>query len=390
MLHFADDVLPERARLLPVRPILRLALMFTSGCAGCSPSDDVDGATDAMDEDVNACDSSALDGGAVSDASVLVPITTYQDQQGYTRFAIVVYVNGVPVSVELDTGSSGLRVLSSAIADAGMADSGPNTTQHYNGGTYLLGYEADAILNIGGIPMSGVPMQVVTCVNTTGDASACDSDASVFGQQGIIGVGLRTSPTPTIRSPLAFIQDQPAFLVRMTGADGVLSADAGYLQLGVRAGDYDSFTGFDLTPSAYDAGANATPFWIDYSVPSCVQDLTNNGSPWCSGTLFDTGDPAPYIETTDATAFEQATGGLATPYALAFGHHVQISVNRTGGCAFDRYTIDAGSPPNNEVQIRLLSKGSSVYNNVSQHFFYRYDVLWDQKAGEIGLRARAP
>ena len=192
------------------------------------------------------------------------------DENGSLRFAVWVSINGVPVQAMLDTGAPGLRVLASAIADAGVTalDSGNPLQIDYNGGLVLSGYAASADVGLQGLatPLVGVPMQVVTSAcDLQFDAQAPDGSTpctpatpQIFGMSATLGISLRqyrTTGAVTLRSPLASLAGYPPFIVHLNGASATPGDDAGTIEIGVTAEERATF-----------------PYWISASVgalPRC-------------------------------------------------------------------------------------------------------------------------
>jgi hypothetical protein len=368
-----------------------LSLAAGVACSHSSPDGSQDSGADQMAADAQPGDASQdgtgpaecsaaagqLDGGTFSDEPVAVPIRASATATSDFRLSVVLTINGVPVEAMLDTGSSGLRVFASAVADAGLPDSGVAASQKYNSGETYYGYIATADVGLAGQDMPGTAIQVVTaeCEPTDASADACATKPSFFSYPAIVGIGLRESESPPVRSPFASLSGLPSFTIHLNGSFGTSSDDAGVLELGVSQQEYESFFQFQL-PVEH---ASTPDYFLDDAVQSCVTDDTTRIS-WCEGTLFDTGDPNPYVETLDAGNYTLPDGTPMTAVVLALG----------GGCTFSSYAYAASAANENELQVRRLTGTTTVYNNLSLHAFYQYDVLYDQVLGRIGLRPRAP
>lgn len=318
------------------------------------------------------------------DASLgLVPVSVV-DESGSIRFAVWVSINGVWVQAMLDTGAPGLRVLGSAIADAGVTalDSGPLQID-YNGGLVLGGYAASASVGLQGLatPIADVPMQVVTSAcDLQFDAQAPDGSTpcnpatpTIFGMSATLGISLRQSRTTgavTLRSPLASLGGYPPFIVHLNGTSATVGGDAGTIEIGVTAAERATF------PYWIHLTGGPAPVWNDLSPQSCIRDETADGGCWTQGTFLDTGNDDPYIETLDAGA---PTPGARWPSADT----AAIALLGDNGCVIDQYDVPAGT-----VAVRKLAPGTTTENNVGYGVFYHVDILFDPASGWIGMRPR--
>jgi hypothetical protein len=323
---------------------------------------------------------------AVSDPDAgfgLVPISVV-DANGYTRFAVWVTVNGVRVQAMLDTGAPGLRVLASAIGDAGVTalDSGPLEIS-YNGGLVLNGYAASADIGLQGLPdpIADVPMQVVTSACERQFAEEAPDGAipctpttpTIFGMAATLGISLRQSRTEdavTLRSPLASMPGYPPFIVHMNGTSAAVGGDAGSIEIGVTGEERATF------PYWIHLSGGPAPVWSDLSVQSCIRDETADGGCWTQGTFLDTGNTNPYIESDEAGA---PTPGAKWPAADT----AAIELLGPSGCVMAQYTV-----PGSTVAVRKLAAGTTTANNVGYGVFYQVDVLFDPASGWIGIRPR--
>jgi hypothetical protein len=377
--------------LFSLGPCAVSALLVVAGtsCSHSSPHGSQDAGPDQTAADAQPGDAPAdgtgspecsvgtgqLDGGTFSSTSVAVPIHASATVTSDFRLSISLTINGVPVEALLDTGSSGLRVFASAVADAGLPDSGAAASQKYNSGETYYGYLATANIGLAGQQMPDAAIQVVTaeCEPTDASPDACVPNPTFFSFPAIVGIGLRESSSPPVRSPFASLSGLPSFTIHLNGSFGTSNDDGGVLELGVSQQEYESYFQFQLPVEL-----TSTPdYFRDYAVQSCVTDETT-GTPWCEFTLFDTGDPNPYVETLDAGFVTLPDG---TPMNV-------VLFALDGGCAFSSYGYSATSANENGFQVRKLA-GGAVYNNLSMHAFYQYDVLYDQALGRIGLRPRA-
>jgi len=327
--------------------------------------------------------------GGTGAGSTMVPISVGSLTAGL-RFGVSVQVGGPTVSAMLDTGSNGLRILSRALADASIeiADAGIDAgdgvvTANYNGGMSLQGYQAFAFVTLGSMTTEHpISIMVVTDVCYPGNsgtecASGDSADASIYGFDSIMGIDLR-SDRYDIRSPIAALPGAPAYTIH-TDTDGGTFPDAGMLTVGLSTGEFANFEYAYQLPIYADVEGGA-PEWNDTTIPMCLRDLTSTQS-WCQGAFLDTGDPAPYVETT----------GLTSSYYLPWGDTAQLIIEGKDGCIFDEYTFNVGGPSTDQVEIRLVDPSKlsvGPYINPSNTVFFRYDVLYDPLRGIVALKRK--
>jgi hypothetical protein len=393
---------------------------------GCGNGDDA-AVTSPTASSPESCSVSPL--GSPPDPSQVttsIPITV-ASIQNQIRFSIPVQIGSTTVTALLDTGSSGVRVLRSSLKPEDVSLTSIPASQTYNGGLALHGVKGFASVTLKGqTTPNPIPIMVVTSAcNGTPCQDVPLNDSVIYGFAAIIGIGLRGPPTG-IRSPIAAMSGHPAFAILTSGDAGTLGDDAGVLKIGLQEADFAAVThAYQLAPEVFatasDAGAfpvadggplnpdasapdggevvedasvadvaedggapdaastaadsGVAPAWDDTRVPACLRDTTT-GASWCEGTLFDTGEPTVYVETTGES-----------PYYLPWGDTVEIIVEGQGGCVFDEYQVAVGEPPSNQIEIRLVDT-NDPYINLAQLAFYRYNVIFDPWNGRIDLGKR--
>ncbi len=288
-------------------------------------------------------------------------------------------VAGREAELLLDTGSSGLRVLSSAVGTVGLQRTQTPVVVTFGDNTQFIGVVGRAPLGLGGVlTEEPVAIQLIDQVRCAPGAERC-SDRLFDGSQdfsGILGtsVGPRT-PSPEIFDPLT----------RFPG-----NLDSGHI---IRTGGFNSSQGtftIGLTPTNTAgfgilnlARANnpptfpdGTPVWddgslrVNYSI-TVGNDLLLNSLP--GRTIFDTGTSDILINSPllGGPTFAVRTLPVGSLFRAALPGAFIYSVNVTFPIqpGIDRIFVDATS----NVQI------------LGMPFFFKSDVLFDVDQGRIGF-----
>jgi hypothetical protein len=285
-----------------------------------------------------------------------------------------------PFKALLDTGSSGLRVVTGTVPDEAFA-SISHTGVSYAYGTYtssvtISGVVAFAQFTIDRLTTSKpIPVMLVLgsgCLQ----GESCRTLQDEFSEApAILGIGAEgLSGDYGIGNPIAQLPGHPPFVVHVTAAGPPTAT----LRIGRLATDATAFQTFQLA-SLGGAGsplADGTPVWNDFSIPSCIEDETT-GSRYCFPSLWDTGDPTSYV----------ASSGQPAPYTseLALGTAVNVTVGPvTAPMGSYQFVVGAYPAPGvDEVQVEPQSSGG--YINLGMALFIHYDALFDQENGIVGL-----
>jgi hypothetical protein len=186
--------------------------------------------------------------------------------------------------VLLDTGSSGLYVLSSALPNkSGITESAKQAGTSYGSGTKLSGTCSSAQVSLAGAttasPINFVSVDEVQCAprrllcqqgGTFGPGTA--------GLVGILGIGLQPGHAT---NPLPFFPGEQgkAWSIALVGTAGVLKLGA---SVPARSQAKMNFPTLGRAPGGM-------PFWDDGAGKMCW--TYSGGQPTCVDTLFDTGTP---------------------------------------------------------------------------------------------------
>ena len=300
-------------------------------------------------------------------AGVSVPITLAQVAgMGASRALVRVSVGGgAPTPVVLDTGSSGLRILSTALGPNTAPLSGSAHTVHYGGGDF------DCVKVRAEVALTGSPARTPNpiVVDEIDPATNPDSVARLAGRagaQGILGIAPAVppgEPNPVL-SPLAQL-GAPL-------ADGFAIAlptpghPAGALTLGPPTRSPATRTvALQPEPGRYPDGR---PAWRK-DVVLCWTVGTASG---CGPTNLDTG----------------AGSAVASPDVLPAGPRhgasapagTPVSIATRQGTILDAFTITATTPAGRLAYHRLL--GPTVFNT-GIGFYLTHTVAWDVRAGQL-------
>ncbi|HXA33403.1 MAG TPA: hypothetical protein VNV87_14195 [Acidimicrobiales bacterium] len=300
--------------------------------------------------------------------AVTVPITTQQVGQGTdTDSYVVVRISvggGKTVPVQLDTGSSGLLILSSAVGGQ------VRSTGQQIGIPYLHD-TVEGTLDTGPMVIGGL-----STPNSTGfvvmSASANPTMASHFRSNGVVGVlGIGVANGATLStifySPLLQL---PAFY-RQSFSLKVSAHGAGTLTIGPTS-TVDSAAGTvtaPMTPAAPNQYPNGAPGY-QKDVNLCWSFA--GGSPNCGATDMDIGTAAPIFDPT-------AIGDAPVTYNAIITPGTIVTATAPGGQAVWRYTAGTTAATN---LTPLAAQGYSQYNT-GINFFFTHTVTYDMAKGEF-------
>lgn len=269
---------------------------------------------------------------------------------------------GSSVPVTFDTGSSGLRVLESAIGSDVRRTDTP-LREGYGDGTVLegyLGYAAVSFPTRDGASVTTAPLavHVVTKVSCRPDKPDCPGMGE--GRAGIMGVdyggrGHVFNPLAQLPAPLGdgFIVD--------------LDPDTPRVILARPEGNRFRFGAMVADDPAVWAGNGTSRAWKSDSLTACFSvDDTSIG---CSPTIFDTGGSAMH--------FAPSSPGAALPLGyLPEGPRVTMEVA-------DLFRLSFRSEGHHDVRIDPEPRANS-----GERFFRHFRVGFDAVNGRIGFERR--
>ena len=309
-------------------------------------------------------------GAATPSKAVTVPIATQQVGRGPdTDSSVVVRISvggGKTVPVQLDTGSSGLLILSSAVGHQ------VRSTGQRIGIPYLHD-TVQGTLDTGSVVIGGL-----STPSSTGfvvmSASANPTMASNFRSNGVVGVlGIAMANGAAVStiwySPLLQL---PAFY-RQSFSLKVSAHGAGTLTIGPTP-SVDSAAGTIAAPMT-----PAVPNRYPSGAPGYQKDVDlcwslAGGSPNCGATDMDIGTPAPIFDPTAVGNAPITDNSLITPGTL-------VTATTPGGQPVWSYTAGTTAATN---LTPLLAQGYTQFNT-GINFFFSHTVTYDVAKGEFLL-----
>jgi hypothetical protein len=371
----------------PIACAALAALACSSSTHSTTPTDAAaphDGTHDAPSPPADAAHDAAIHHDAAATPSpASVPITISSGDEGSQRFSIDIQIgDSAPLGVQLDTGSSGLRVLEGAVPDSAYASMSTTPVVYgYHSGLEISGVVATATVTIGGVA-TPVPIPVMY-VNEVGcQASMPDCGAqgqtpetyTFFGPyKAILGVGMRNG-LDGIGSAIAELPGEPAFEIESPSYGGT----SGTLVLYPSADDVARYATYPL--GRVDGGASlpngAVAYDDRYSVPACVDDETS-GVDYCLGSEWDTGNPPIYIEWPADT-----DGGVSI---LPTGASVKVTIGPADK-PLGAYSFTVGTVPTPGIDaVEVEPATGEGFMNLGTAVFFHFDALFDQAHGMVGL-----
>ncbi len=336
---------------------LLITLALAAGCGSKSPAS----------VDAPAADAQVDAPGPDAPVARTIPITMVTLPNGDQVATVQVSIDGsTPITVLVDTGSVGLRVVTGAIPDADWTIGTTTSMVTYGSGVIATGVIATGTVTIGGLATtSAIAVQDITAVSCTTDKPNCPAKgmaAAAFrfsGQfPGILGVGLRA--TTEIASPLKAIgahQQYTLSLPVLGGPTGLIAIDP----------DATALARFTTQVALTVKGAG----FDDTLVPVCVNAL-------CVGGLIDSGNPTTRVVAQNA-ADDMKLGVAAGATQIPAGTAVAIAIDTTATWMF---TVGATPVAGKD----LVDIGdATVTNNLGIAPFHQFDMFYDYAHGTIGF-----
>jgi len=317
----------------------------------------------------------AVAGAEPSSARVEVEIHQKRFEAGPPRYSVPLSIDGgAPIEAMLDTGSTGLRVLPSA---GPLAAKGVRPDRYvYRNGVVLTGAITPARIGIGSL-QAKVDVSATSMVACSQDRPACPAAATApqqyriggatpsEGYSAILGAGLRAGDA---ENPLAHLGQQAWIVLLPRPGD----AAPGKLILNPTSAERARFTLFSLARDTRRRG----DFWADNTVPAC---LSRDGAAarLCAPTLLDSGAAGlNYISRSAPVSDDWPTDASVN---LAFGPPGSAAMSQSFVLGRGAARLNFSTPP-----ASLPWEGL----NAGVLPFYDFAVLYDAKAGVIGLARR--
>lgn len=223
---------------------------------------------------------------AASPGFFAIPVTpSVRPVSGDPTLIVQITVGGSdPIPVQVDTGSTGLHVFSSALRHAhGIEYNGQPFTETYGDDTQFIGKVARAPITVGGVA-SKAPVEFdyvthVGCAHSSTSCSGADGPDTYYqdeGVQGVMGVSMSHSST---YSPLTqLVPGVPdTYTISLTSSDPSIIFNS------------TPTTGstFSIPASSTPTQANGANAWNDQQINACW--AYGASTPSCVPTVFDTG-----------------------------------------------------------------------------------------------------
>ncbi len=310
-----------------------------------------------------------------------IPIRQTTLSGGEIRYSILIQFEGGVIDAALDTGSTGLRVLASAVSPSSYSATRHRLAYGFASGNTLLGVVANANIAIGDARASTiVPIHLVETIRCNEKVSDCpaskaspqDRDYGLIGNDGFRAVIGTSMPSHRLSV------DVPNPLIAIGGAWIVLLPLPGEPTLGklIVNPSADELSGFTRFRAGLGENIGAGR---DNPLPGC---LINNGNRrnFCGPVILDTGNPQVTVIT---DIFSENKIWLpGTDGTLAFD-------DENGQRIAARFTVSAGSSPTHVRLGRFPKFGQPPPRVLAGILPYlMFSVLYDYENNVIGLKPR--
>jgi Protein of unknown function (DUF3443) len=315
-------------------------------------------------------------GAAIAPVTVPLSVAGGQGSQGGASPIVEVRVGASqPVPVILDTGSSGLHIFASAVnttPGGGVSITSQNSNITYAGGHRFTGVLASAVVTIGSQATGGpVPFSLVNSARCIASKPTCPAAGGVSGFEakkgadGILGIGVQSSPGP-VTSPILAM---PGTLGQSWSVH--LSGTTGTLVLGAQAPPSALTVAVFQMKSLGTTGGRA--LWNDSALPFCT---TVSAIQACTPGLFDTGTPS----------FQVSGPVLAQVPTVSASGQVQSGLPVTvaqKGAATPFWTFNTGISKSQDL-VRVESD-LGPFVNTGVQAYYDFTVHYDDVQGTVSL-----
>jgi hypothetical protein len=321
-------------------------------------------------------------GAAVPGDRVEIPIKRLAEGHGSVRFGVDITVNGVPLEAQLDTGSSGVRILPSAGLPATLLQpTGKHSSETYGSGARIQGEIDRATVGLGSAT-ADIPVELTlkaVCVPERPDCIVSRMGPDKFllgtdtdgkgGYPAILGIGLRPTDVP---NPLGHM-GSARWIVELPLPG---SAAPGRLIVNPTEEEQRGYTLYHLA-AGVRPDSLGLPTWRDNELPACVVDLDHQRQD-CAPTLLDTGE----------FGFAFARDDAATYKPWAAKAHAAIRFNFPGGPPVEqRFVTNDG--PERHVYYKQTTTAKFIQGlNVGYEPFTAFSVLYDARNGVMGFKPR--
>ena len=308
---------------------------------------------------------------------VEMPIRSVVLSDGTYRYSILIQLGRSQVTVGLDSGSTGLRVLPRGLAEQDILSAGAGETYQFDSGARFEGEQVRARLSLGGL--EGVTtLQRIQTTGCTRNLPRCPVSRLPPAEYAIQGNGLPNEGFPGLFGVNMGASRVPNPLTALGVRRWIIDlprpgeTQNGRLILNPTAEEIQEYQRFDLI-----FGPNGSAELHD-AIPGCVS-RDGDSAEACGAVVLDTGAPG----------LRLVNGGLG-PRPWADGATGQLIFTDLAGKPKAGLRFVVGSRQQ-AAHLRFDFTGSSqpiLYAGVTPYF--AFSVLYDADAGQIGLKSRPP
>jgi hypothetical protein len=316
----------------------------------------------------------AYSGAAIAAERIEVPIKTTVLTDGEIRYSVPIRIGDAgPIDAVLDTGSTGLRVLSTALPERAYSASDQTSIMGFNSGDRLIGVIASAVVKIGQASTdAAIPFQIVRSVECLTRLPHCPASRVRFADYRLGGNGVPRQGYGAI------------FGIKMRSADGVnplVQAGAnswivtlprpgetrpGMLILNPASGDRSGYTLFPV---------NGGAFFHDH-IAGCLVRVSPPKQV-CGPTELDTGASELLILSPNAS---DLSGWKA-------GQSLEIVFKNPEGAELSTKSVVDSNRLSHIFTIHL-PEATRIYMSAGLLPYFAFSVLYDAENDVIGLKRR--
>ena len=328
-----------------------------------------------------ACFSSSV---AWSGERIEVPLEQRVLSDGNIRYFVTISLGGSRrIAAMVDTGSTGLRILSRAIPDSAFASISEQPSVYgYGSGVRLTGVVANIRLGLGQLSSpQPVPVQLVRKIDCFPKQPHCpasrisEADYRIGGdglpRQGfdaIFGIGMATGP---VDKPLRLLGAKTWIVVLPRPGE----RRPGALILNPAGDETAGYTFFPTQARVKNLNGGAP---AHDAIPGCLV-VAKTGKRICGPTLLDTG--APGVSIASAKAAERSGWKPGERMAILFR-------NRQGGVVNAEFRAGAGKPSQIHASTPKNEKQTDAQIAAGTLPYFLFSALYDDERQLVGLKRR--
>jgi hypothetical protein len=321
-------------------------------------------------------------GAALAYGGTILPIEQVEYPSGSIRYSVNLTVSNSPLIAMLDTGSVGLRVMPGAIPSSAVHVLPIESNYHYGNGVLLRGYFGQTAVGFGTQNTDSKQyIQLVTDVDCVWDKPKCPAPQirqegfrmfsegyPNMGYRAILGVGLRGAG---ISNPLLGIGNHTWIIELPRPGD----KQPGHLIIDPTSADRFGFRMYALEKIREKSPIGPVDGWDDV-IRGCLI-VRYPPQTYCGPAFLDTG--APFIQIVRADARSLTRWSITSAATMQFDDHGHVN---------DSVDFVLNADPGGRVWITPPTNIAHEGLRMGTLPYYRYLVLYDAKAGAIGLKLR--